>query len=71
LVVFFSIENGEFENVVKTRTGISFCAILQKKQISAVVFHVSFRALKLLVGQQEDDPAHMKVSDEVLVWLSV
>ena len=28
-------------------------------------------ALTLLVGRQEEHPAHKKLSDEVLVWLSV
>jgi len=33
--------------------------------------YVSFSALTLLVGQQEGHPACKKLSDEVLVWLSV
>jgi len=31
----------------------------------------AFSALTLLVGQQEEHPACKKLSDEVLVWLSV
>jgi len=30
-----------------------------------------FSALMLLVGQQEEHPARKKLSDEVLMWLSV
>jgi len=33
--------------------------------------HFAFRALTLLVGHQEEHPACKKLSDEVLVWLSV
>jgi len=31
----------------------------------------TFSALTLLVGQQEEHPAYIKLSDGVLVWLSV
>jgi len=31
----------------------------------------AFSELTLLVGRQEGHPAHKKLSDEVLVWLSV
>jgi len=31
----------------------------------------AFNALTLLVGHQEEHPARDKLSDEVLVWLSV
>jgi len=30
---------------------------------------LAFSALMLLVEQQEEHPAHKKLSDEVLVWL--
>ena len=32
---------------------------------------LSFSALSLLAGRQEEHPACKKLSDEVLVWLSV
>jgi len=32
---------------------------------------IAFTALTLLVGRQEEHPASKKLSDEVLVWLSV
>ena len=32
---------------------------------------VAFSALTLLAGRQEEHPAYKKLSDEVLVWLSV
>ena len=32
---------------------------------------LAFSALTLLVGWQEEHPAHKKLSDEVLAWLSV
>jgi len=31
----------------------------------------AFSALTLLVGRQEEHPAYKKLTDEVLVWLSV
>jgi len=32
---------------------------------------MSFSALTLLVGHQEEHPAHKKLNDRILVWLSV
>jgi len=42
--------------------------VLKSKQLASVL---AFSALSLLVGRQEEHPAHKKLSDEVLVWLSV
>jgi len=39
--------------------------------IITFVHHYSFSALMLLVGRQEGHPACKKLSDWVLVWLSV
>jgi len=36
-----------------------------------VTFVVAFSALTLSVGRQEEHPVCKKLSDEVLVWLSV
>jgi len=35
------------------------------------IFLYAFSALTLLVGRQEEHPARKKLSDGVLVWLSV
>jgi len=35
------------------------------------VWQIGFSALTLLLGHQEEHPAYKKLSDEVLVWLSV
>jgi len=37
----------------------------------SVEFFLAFSALMLLVGRHEEHPACKKLSDEVLVWLSV
>jgi len=34
-------------------------------------YSVAFSVLTLLVGRQEEHPACKKMSDEILVWLSV
>jgi len=39
--------------------------------INHTVLNVAFSALTLLVRHQEEHPACKKLSDEVLVWLSV
>jgi len=38
---------------------------------SILLSSLAFSALTLLVGRQEEHPAWKKLSDEVLMWLSV
>ena len=47
---------------------VSYCRITQATRNAA---QLSFSALTLLVGRQEEHPAGKKLTDEVLVWLSV
>jgi len=35
------------------------------------IYLCAFSALTLLVGHQEENPAHKKLSDGVLAWLSL
>jgi len=44
---------------------------IQRWYITFIATHVFFSALTLLVGRQEEHPAHKKLSDGVLAWLSV
>jgi len=47
--------------------------LLEKSQFIChfVLTLFAFRALMLFVGRQEEHPACKKLSDEMLVWLSV
>jgi len=53
--------------ITVVRVTKTLCGLLSD---STPTYMYAFSALTLLVGQQEEHPAHKKLSYEVLVWLS-
>ena len=60
-------------NVATHITCVGICedAFFANLLQSVLVKHLTFGALTLLVGRQEEHPACKTLSDEVLAWLSV
>jgi len=76
LFVCFSVCDGcIYISVTYVQFSPNFLCLLHAVTACAFSAHVfsahAFSALTLFVGQQEEHPACKKLSDEVLVWLSV
>jgi len=58
-------------NDVDMNRGMMLSVVMMSTHLMYWTTVCAFSALTLLVGRQEEHPAYKKLSDEVLVWLSV